>query len=134
MCHVIVGFHVLRVDVSLDLGFSRCHWCRTSHRSAGRFYTSTSFHHACAIPSTKFFLLDVVVRLCPVIVHTICIPKSCIFHIANGSFEVLSLQLVVVVVVVVVVVCCCVLLCVVCCVLCVVVVVVSDACLDVRCV
>ena len=21
MCHVIVGFHVLRVDVSLDLGF-----------------------------------------------------------------------------------------------------------------
>ena len=30
-----------------------------------------------------FFLLDVVVRLCPVIVHLICIPNSCIFHIAK---------------------------------------------------
>ena len=89
----LLGFNVLRVDVSLDLGFSRGHWCRTSHRSAGRFYTSTSFHHAYAIPSTKFFLLDVVVRLCPVIVNSICIPNS--FHMShreNGSFEVLSLH------------------------------------------
>ena len=70
---------------------SRCHWCRTSHRSAGWFYTSTSFHHAYAIPSTKFFLLDVAVRLCPVIVNSICIQNSCIFHIAKmGLFEVLS--------------------------------------------
>ena len=40
------------------------------------------------------FLMDVVVRLCPVIVHSICIPNSCIifFHRENGSFEVLSLQ------------------------------------------
>ena len=51
VCHVIVGFHVICVD----LCFSRCHWCRTSHRSAGRFYMSTSFHHAYAIPSVKFF-------------------------------------------------------------------------------
>ena len=29
------------------------------------------------------FLLDVVVRLCPVIVHSICIPNSCIFLIAK---------------------------------------------------
>ena len=29
------------------------------------------------------FLLDVVVRLCPVIVHSICIPNSCTFHIAK---------------------------------------------------
>ena len=35
--------------------FSRCHWCRTSHRWARRFHTSTSFHHAYAIPSAKFF-------------------------------------------------------------------------------
>ena len=46
-------------------------------------YTSTLFHHAYAIPSTKFFLLDVVVRLCPVIVNSICIPNSCIFHISK---------------------------------------------------
>ena len=79
VCHVIVGFHVLCVD----LGFHVCHWCRTSHRSAGRFYTSTSFHHAHAIPSTKFFLLDVVVRRCPVIINSICIPNSCIVHIVK---------------------------------------------------
>ena len=29
------------------------------------------------------FLLNVVVRLCPFIVHSICIPNSCIFHIAK---------------------------------------------------
>ena len=29
------------------------------------------------------FLLDVVVRLCPVIVNSICVPNSCIFHIAK---------------------------------------------------
>ena len=29
------------------------------------------------------FLLDVVVRLCPVVVNSICIPNSCIFHIAK---------------------------------------------------
>ena len=29
------------------------------------------------------FLLDVVVRLCPVIVHSICIPNSCIFLISK---------------------------------------------------
>ena len=29
------------------------------------------------------FLLDVVLRLCPVIVHSICIPNSCIFLIAK---------------------------------------------------
>ena len=69
--------------------FSRCHWCRTSHRSAGRFFSSTLFHHAYAIPSTKFFLLDVVVRLCPVIVRQLNLyPKFLhISHLENGSFE-----------------------------------------------
>ena len=92
VCHVIVGFHVLRVDVTLDLGFHVVVG-RTSHRSAGRFYTSTSFHHAYAIPSTKFFSSGC------------CSPTlSChrqlnlytkflhISHRENGSFEVLSLH------------------------------------------
>ena len=35
--------------------FSRCHWCRTPQRPARRFYSSTAFHHASAIPSAKFF-------------------------------------------------------------------------------
>ena len=95
MCRVIVGFHVLRIDVSLDLGFHVviCVGRLTDQQEARCFYTSTSFHHAYAIPNTKFFLLDVVVRLCPVIVTSICIPNSCIFHIAKkGSFQMLSLQ------------------------------------------
>ena len=94
VCHVIVGFHVLRVDVTLDLGFQRCHWCRTSHRSAGRFCASTSFHHAHAIPSTKFFSSGCCsptlschrqLNLYPKLLH--------ISHRENGSFEVLSLHL-----------------------------------------
>ena len=35
------------------------------------------------IPNTSYFLLDVVVRLCPVIVNSNCIPNSCMFHIAK---------------------------------------------------
>ena len=31
----------------------------------------------------SYFLLDVVVRLCPVIVNSNCIPNFCIFHIAK---------------------------------------------------
>ena len=34
-------------------------------------------------PSTKFCSSGCVVRLCPVIVHSICIQNSCIFHIAK---------------------------------------------------
>ena len=41
------------------------------------FTTHTQYH------LQKSFLLDVVVRLCPVIVNSICIPNSCIFHIAK---------------------------------------------------
>ena len=62
--------------------FSRCHWCWTSHRSAGWFYTSTAFHHAYAILTAKFFPSGCC-RLCLVIVNSICIPNSCIFHIAK---------------------------------------------------
>ena len=43
VCHVIVGFHVLRVDVSLVIGVGRLTFqC-----------SSTSFHHAYAIPSVN---------------------------------------------------------------------------------
>ena len=74
--------------------FSHCHWCRTSHRSARRFYTSTSIHHAYAIPSTKFFSSGCCsptlschrqFNLYPKFLH--------ISHRENGSSEVLSLHL-----------------------------------------
>ena len=74
--------------------FSRCHWCRTSRRSSVRFETSTSFHHAYAIPSTKFFSSGCCsptlschrqLNLYPKFLH--------ISHRKNGSFEVLSLHL-----------------------------------------
>ena len=64
--------------------FSRCHWCRTPYRSAGRFfirqfhfYTHTQFQ------TQSFIFLNIVVRLCLVIVNSICIPKFCIFYIAK---------------------------------------------------
>ena len=93
VCHVIVGFHVLRVDVTLDLGFHAVIGVGrlTVHQEGFirqlHFTTHTQFQ----IQSS--FLLDVVVRLCPVIVNSICFPNSCIFHIAKkGAFEVLSLH------------------------------------------
>ena len=65
-----LGFHVVigvgRLNVQQD-GF-----IRQLH-----FTTQTQHQVQCS------FLLDVVVRLCPVIVHSICIPNSCIFLIAN---------------------------------------------------
>ena len=81
--------HVLGVRYEV----SRCHWCRTSHRSAGTFSTSTSCHHAYAIPNTKFFSSGCCtptlsshrqLNLYPKFLH--------ISHRENGSFEVLSLH------------------------------------------
>ena len=93
VCHVFLGVHVLRVDVTLDLGYhvvlgvGRLTVQQESFKRQLHFTTHTQFQ----VLSSS--LLDVVVRLCPVIVNSICIPKSCIFHIAkNGSFEVLSSQ------------------------------------------
>ena len=73
--------------------FSRCHWSRTSRRSARKFKTSTSFHHAYTIPNTKLFSSGC------------CSPTlSChrqlklytkflhVSHRENGSFEVVSLH------------------------------------------
>ena len=73
--------------------FSRCHWCPTSHRSAGRFYTSKSFHHAYAISSTKFFSSGCCSPTLSCHRQLNMYPKF--FHISHredGSFEVLSLQ------------------------------------------
>ena len=62
-----VEFHVLCVD----LGF---------HVVIGVGRLTVRFHHAYAIPS---FLLDVVVRLCTVIVNSDCSHNSCMLHIAK---------------------------------------------------
>ena len=72
---------VLRVDVSLDLGFHVVIGVgRVNVQQVGRQLHFTT-HTQCQVQSS--FLLDVVVQLCPVIVHSICIPNSCIFHIAK---------------------------------------------------
>ena len=72
----------LRVD-SLDLGFhvvigvGRLNVKQDGFIRQLRFTTQTQ-HQA-----QNAFLLDVVVRLCPVIVHSICITNSCIFLISK---------------------------------------------------
>ena len=84
VCHVIVGFHVLRVDVTLDLGFHVV-------IDVGRL--AVQFHHAYTIPSTKFFSSGCCspivschrqLKLYPKFLH--------IAHRENASFEVLSLH------------------------------------------
>ena len=86
VCHVIdvlcvdLGFHVViavgRLTVQQE-GFTR----------QLHFTTHTQFQ----VQSS--FVLDVVVRLCPVIVNSICIPKFLhISHRENVSFEMLSLH------------------------------------------
>ena len=93
MCHVIDGFHVLRVDVSLDLGLHVVIGVGRLTVQQEGFYTSTSFHHAHAIPSTEFFSSGCCsptlschrpLNLYPKFLH--------ISHRENGSFEVLSLH------------------------------------------
>ena len=77
---------VLRVDVSLDLGFhvaigvGRLNVQQDGFIRQLHFTTHTQYHVQSSFSS---LLLDVVVRLCPVIVHSICMPNSCIFHIAK---------------------------------------------------
>ena len=73
--------------------FSRCHWDRTSRRSAGRFYTSTSFHHVYAIPSTKFISSGCCSPTLSCHRQLNLYPKFLyISHRENGSFERLSLH------------------------------------------
>ena len=79
MCHVIVGFHVLRVDLGFHvvIGVGRLTVQQEGFTRQLHFATHTQFQ----VQSS--FLQDVVVRLCPVIVNSICIPNSCMFHIAK---------------------------------------------------
>ena len=85
VCHFIAGFHVLRVDVTLDLGFHvvigvgrlffQQDWFIRQH-----FTTHTQFQ----VQSS--FLLDVVVRLYPVIVNSNCSHNYSLLHIAKTGF------------------------------------------------
>ena len=89
MCHVIVGFHVLRVGVTLDLGFHVVIGVGRLTVQQEGLYTSTSFHHAYGIPSTKFFSSG----CCSPILsgHRQLNLYSKFLHIShgeNGSFEV----------------------------------------------
>ena len=83
VCHVIVGFHVLRVDVSLDLGFHVVIGVGRLTVQQEGFVRQLHFTTHTQYQVQSSYLLDVVVRLCPVIVHSICIPNSCIFYIAK---------------------------------------------------
>ena len=79
MCHIIVGFHVLCVDVSFHvvIGVGRLAVQQEGFLRQLHFTTHTQFQ------VQSYFLLDVVVRLCPVIVNSNCVPNSCMFHIAK---------------------------------------------------
>ena len=79
VCHVIVGFHLLCVDLGFHvvIGVGRLTVQQEGFTRQLHFTTHTQYQ----VQSS--FLLDVVVRLCPVIANSICIPNSCIFHIAR---------------------------------------------------
>ena len=79
MCHVIVGFHVLCVDLGFHvvIGVGRLTVQREGFQRQLNFTTHTQFQ------VQSYFLLDVVVRLCPVIVNSNCLSNSCMFHIAK---------------------------------------------------
>ena len=80
---VTVEFHVVLRVVSLDLGFSRCHWCRTPQRPARWLHSSTAFHNAYATPSTKFFPSGCCSPIVSCHRQLNLYPNSCIFHIAK---------------------------------------------------
>ena len=83
MCHVIVGFYVLLVDVSLDLGFHVViGFGRLTVQQVG-FIRQFHFTANTQFQAQSFIFLNMVVRLCLVIINSICIPKFCIFCIAK---------------------------------------------------
>ena len=73
---------VLRVD-SLDLGFHVVIGVGRLNVQQDGFIRQLHFTTQTQHQVQSSFLLDVVVRLCPVIVHSICIPNSCMFLIAK---------------------------------------------------
>ena len=74
---------VLRVDVSLDLGFHVVIGVGRLTVQQEGFIRQLHFTTHTQYQVQSSFLLGVVVRLCPVIVNSIRIPNSCIFHIAK---------------------------------------------------
>ena len=70
MCHVIAGSHVLRVDVSLDLGFDVVIGVGRLTVQLEGFTRQLHFTTHTQFQVQSSFLLDVVVRLCPVIVNS----------------------------------------------------------------
>ena len=79
---------VLRVDVSLDLGFHVVIGVGRLNLQQEGFIRQLHFTTHTQHQVQSSFLLDVVVRLCPVIVHPSC-KFLHISHRENGSFEVL---------------------------------------------
>ena len=75
---------VLRVD-SVDLGFHVVIGVGRLNVEQDGFIRQLHFTTQTQHQVQSSFLLDVVVRLCPVIVHSICIPNSCIFLIAKAG-------------------------------------------------
>ena len=73
---------VLRVD-ALDLGFTLSLVSDASTSSKMVSFVKFNFTTQTQHQVQSSFLQDVVVRLCPVIVHSICIPNSCLFLIAK---------------------------------------------------
>ena len=74
---------VLRVD-SLGLGFHVVIGVGRLNVQQDGFIRQLHFTTQTQHQVQSSFLLDVVVRLCRVIVHSICIPNSCIFLIAKA--------------------------------------------------
>ena len=74
---------VLRVDVSLDLGFHVVMGVGRLTVQHEGFVRQLHFTTHTQYQVQSSCLLDVVVRLCPVIVNSICIPNCGIFHIAK---------------------------------------------------
>ena len=84
---------VLRVDVSLDLCFHVVNGVGRLNVQRDGFTRQLHFTTLTQHQVQSSFLLDVVVRRCPVIVHSICMTNSCIFHIAKtGLLRWLSLH------------------------------------------
>ena len=74
----IVGFHVV---LGVDLGFHVVNGVGRLNVQRDCFTRQLHFTTQHQVQSS--FLLDVLVRQCPVIVHSLCIPNSCIFHISK---------------------------------------------------
>ena len=79
VCHVIVEFHVLCVDLGFHVVIGVGHLTVQQDGFIRQLYFTT--HTQYQVQSS--FLLYVVVRLCPVIVDSNCIPNSCTFHMAK---------------------------------------------------